>query len=185
MLEGQYMLYAEEYCAPFMNKREYKKADILALAVDEQKQQYHSYLFDVKKDVGGDEVIFHLISQWKGSLLHLSTLLNYLSGYAGKQTIGVITRQVNWARIKKSIADKKQDLKQMENGPDTIAKAKLVSLLFEKRQTIQVLEKFTGGYFEADGRNYPYIVYILEPQGESFNFDLVVSVHVAAGGSGT
>lgn len=53
--DGQYGIYGNEYKPSFVEDQGSKKADILALVIDDKHRRYSSWVFDVKKTIGGED----------------------------------------------------------------------------------------------------------------------------------
>ena len=53
--DGQYGIYGNEYKPSFVEDHGSKRADILALVIDDKHRRYSSWVFDVKKTIGGED----------------------------------------------------------------------------------------------------------------------------------
>ncbi|MCH5344849.1 MAG: hypothetical protein J1E64_12500 [Acetatifactor sp.] len=112
-LQGnQYGIYGNEYKPPFVDDNGGKKADILILVIDDNDKCFSSWIFDVKKTVGGEDVICHLVEQLIESVKHKSAIATYLEGYKEEQHIGYITRDLQRDRIQETISKKSSYLEK-------------------------------------------------------------------------
>ena len=104
--DDQYGIYGNEYKPSFIEGKGEKRADILALVVDENNKRFGSWILDVKKTVGGEDVICHLVEQLIESFKHKSSIAIYLEDYEEEQHIGYITRDLQSDRIQEAISKK-------------------------------------------------------------------------------
>lgn len=104
--ENQYGIYGNEYKPPFIEDNGGKKADILAFVIDEGKEKFSSWVLDVKKAVGGEDIIYHLIEQLTESMKHKKSITTYLDDYVEEQHVGYITRDLQRDRIQETICKK-------------------------------------------------------------------------------
>lgn len=171
--ESQKGFYAEEYRPPFIDEDGCRKADILALVIDENRKCYRSFIYDVKADVGGEDVVFKLIEQWCDSIQHKNSLTACLRGYEEMQETGVITRVYDEERIKTTIDNKKEYRDKLVNGPDTIAKTKVKQQLWKLDEELKKLTLFQEGKFTFYSETYPYAVHILRMRAPGdYHYDL-------------
>lgn len=86
------------------------------------------WLYDVKKDVGGQDVISHLCEQWQDAYLYLeNSVLNILlnSSIESKGNLGVITRNFDTDRIQAEFEKLNETIKEMElDAKQTVILAK-------------------------------------------------------------
>lgn len=171
--ESQRGFYAKEYRPPFIDENGCRKADILTLVIDETQQRCKSSIYDVKADVGGEDVIFKLIEQWCDSIHHKNSLIESLRGYEETQEIGVITRQYDEARIRATIDKKTEKRNELTNGPDTIAKAKVKQQVWKLDEELKKLTLFQEGKFTFYSETYSYAVHILRMRAPGdYHYDL-------------
>lgn len=146
--EHQYGLYAKEYRPAHISKKGHKAADLLLMAIDESEKVFSVWILDIKVTVGGDEVIFHLIDQWKDSILHKENIAIYLrnSGLIETLHMGYITRELQRERMNNSIRERK---KEIENLEEEFKKMPITSVVLSKMRSLDVkkveldvLEKF-------------------------------------------
>lgn len=108
--ENETGFYGSEYRPGFLAKSDCKAVDILGMVVNDEQKKVTSYLYDVKRTVGGDDVIFHFVEQIQDSLLHKQAMIQYLDGYQEKEHLGVITAMLDELRIESSINEKKEKI---------------------------------------------------------------------------
>lgn len=104
--ENEKGYFSEEYRPDTVAKEDAKVIDITAFIINEEKGMCYWWLYDLKKDVGGQDGIMHLCQQWQASYLYLAnSVLNYLTDAAieAKGNIGVITRNFDTGRIQREL----------------------------------------------------------------------------------
>lgn len=144
----QYGIYAKEYRPAHVPKKGHKAADLLLMAIDESAKEFSAWILDIKVTVGGDEVIFHLIDQWKDSMLHKDNIAMYLKSSGLKETlhIGYITRELQKERIYNSIQERKREIdkldEELKKMPVTTAVISKMRSLDVKKLEFDVLERF-------------------------------------------
>ena len=149
-LQGeQYGEYAEEFLPDTVMKNGHNVIDITALLMDEKNDKGIWYLLDVKKDVGGEDVIFHLMEQWKYSYQYLrNSVLNYVSSITFSDNLGVITRNFDEQRIRKAIASKEQVIHDCDvKAIPSIAQAKKRNDNIKLKQEMKYLSDFLDRKF--------------------------------------
>jgi len=149
--ENQYAMYAEEYISDTITVSGHKKADITAFILDEEAESGKYYLADVKSDVGGKDVIFHLCEQWQDGLKYLNhTVICYLSEHFNiEEHLMVITRNFDIERIKRELASDKEELQNIEENAQKMlgaAKIRAQKAAAIKREC-EILEKFAEKRF--------------------------------------
>lgn len=116
--ENEKGYFAEEYRQNTVAKEDAKVIDITAFIINEETGRCRWWLYDVKKDVGGQDVIIHLCEQWKAAYLYLeNSVLNILldNSMELKGNIGVITRNFDTGRIQTEFEKLDETIKEMEN----------------------------------------------------------------------
>lgn len=119
--ENEKGYFAEEYRADTVAKEDAKVIDITAFIINEEKGLCCWWLYDLKKDVGGQDVIWHLCRQWKEAYQYLNySVLGYLIDDAVeiKGKMGVITRNFDTGRIQKEFALLDKTIKEMEKNTE-------------------------------------------------------------------
>lgn len=147
--ENQYGEYAEEYLPDTVNGQGRKVIDITALLVDETEKKGIWYLLDVKKDVGGEDVVFKLMEQWKCSYQYLrNSILNYIPEIEFSNHLGVVTRNFDEQRIRKTIELKKKVIHDCDGKiVQSIAGAKKRNENIKLKQEIKFLSDFLNRNF--------------------------------------
>jgi hypothetical protein len=149
--DNQYGEYSEEYLPDTVEKVNHNVIDITAILLDEVNKKGQWYLLDVKDSIGGEDVIFHLIDQWKNSYMYLkNSVLCYVSELEFDEHIGVVTRILEGERIKMTIKKKKEATVLNENIASSIACAKKRNANIRLEQEIKCLEDFLAGKFEYE-----------------------------------
>ena len=125
------------------------------------------YLYDVKDTIGGKEVIFHLVEQWKEGIVNALDFTRYMD--ENKYHIGVITRNFDSRRIDEEIVKCEQELDKLSSRKN-IPKLVLIKNYPNRRivveKELEILknfknmifykgkEKFTFDYKTMDENNY-------------------------------
>ena len=91
------------------------------------EEQACLYLYDVKDTIGGKDVIFHLIEQWKAGITSALDFTRYIGDT--KYRIGVITRDYNVKRVEKEITKCEEEIKKLDFREDITTTYKMQSLV--------------------------------------------------------
>ncbi|WP_286080961.1 hypothetical protein [Parablautia intestinalis] len=119
MEENEKGYFSEEYRADTIAREGAKVIDITAFIINEEKGMCRWWLYDVKRDVGGQDVIWHLCEQWQAAYGYLcNSVINYLlnNSIESKGNIGVITHNFDTDRIRAEFALLDETIKEMEKG---------------------------------------------------------------------
>lgn len=172
---SQYGIYGNEYKPSFVEDRGGKKADLLVFVIDEENKASASWVLDVKKTIGGEDVIYHLVEQLAESLKHKNAIALYLD-CAEKQHVGYITREVQRDRIQNTILKKKNELeKQKIQCMPTLIKTKAELLFLQEKAKLKVLTDFQKNRMKAGEHYIPLEYYQMTRQGDTFCYELHVS----------
>lgn len=176
--EDQYGIYGNEYKPPFVEDNAGKKADILALVIHEDTKRFSSWIVDVKKTIGGEDVIFHLIGQLMESVKHKRAIAAYLEDFVEEQHIGYITRDLQRDRIQETICKKSAYLAKekanIECMPFLIGMEARRRLLKEEAK-LKLLMAFQDDCIEIGKSMYKIEKYISEEQNDKFVYNLNVA----------
>lgn len=145
--DGQYGIYGNEYKPTFVEDLGGKKADILVLVIDEKSRCFASWVVDVKKSVGGEDVIYHLVEQLAESVKHKKAIATYLEDFQEEQHIGYITRELQRDRIQQAI-DKKRSFLEKEK-----ASIRYMPSLIGMKANLRLLEEEAGLKVLSDFQN--------------------------------
>lgn len=147
--EEQYGEYAEEFLPDTVTKVGHNVIDITALLVDEINQKGIWYLLDVKADIGGEDVIFHLMEQWKCAYQYLrNSVLNYVSPIEFSDNLGIVTRNFDEQRVKKAIEQKENVIDDCDGKAiKSIAEAKKRKDNIKLKQEVKYLSDFLDRKF--------------------------------------
>lgn len=171
----QYGVYGNEYKPPFVDDKGGKKADILVLVVDDKQRCFSSWVLDVKKSVGGEDVICHLVEQLIQSVKHKRAITSYLEEYEEEQHIGYITRDLQRSRIQETICKKRDYLDReksnIEHMPVLIGVEARLGLLKEEAR-LKLIAAFQNDYIEIGERTFKIEGYISKEQNGKFVYDL-------------
>lgn len=175
---NQYGIYGNEYKPPFAGDEEGKKADILVLVIDEEYRRFSSWVVDVKKTVGGEDVIYHLVEQLIESVKHKRAVTTYLEGFEEEQHIGYITRDLQRDRISETISKKSSYLEKekanIEHMPVLIAKGAHLKLL-EEEAKLKIMVAFQNNRIKIGKDVFEIENYISEEQNDKFVYNLNVA----------
>lgn len=157
ILDGQYGIYGEEYKPPFIESRGEKKADILAFVIDDVRKCFSSWIFDVKKTVGGEDVIYHLVEQLSESCRHKKSIATYLEDYMQEEHIGYITHDLQKERIEEVVYKKKiylrKEQEKIKGMPVLVGAAANMKFLKEEAR-LNVLTAFLKDYIIVGEKKY-------------------------------
>lgn len=174
----QYGIYGNEYKPPFVEDNGGKKADILVLVIDEKNKCFSSWVVDVKKTIGGEDVIYHLIEQLIESVKHKKAIATYLEGFDEEQHIGYITRDLQRDRISETISQKSSYLKKeranIECMPVLIGIEARLRLLKEEAK-LKMIIAFQNDRIEIGKNVFRIESYISEEQNDKFVYNLDVA----------
>ena len=176
--DGQYGIYGNEYKPPFVEDNGGKKADILVLVIDEKNKRFSSWIVDVKKTIGGEDVICHLVEQLTESVKHKKAIATYLEEFEEEQHIGYITRDLQRKRIQKIILHKSLRMKkEKENAgciPPLIGKEAQLKLLKEEAE-LKLITAFQNDCILIGKKVLKLENYISEEQNNKFVYHLNVA----------
>lgn len=113
--------FSEEYRPDTVAREDAKVIDITAFIINEKESKCYWWLYDLKKDVGGQDVILHLCQQWQAAYRYLNnSVLSYLSDASieTRGKIGVITRNFDTDRIQTEFELLNEEIKEMEGDPE-------------------------------------------------------------------
>lgn len=176
--ENQYGIYGNEYKPPFIEDNGGKKADILAFVIDEGKEKFSSWVLDVKKAVGGEDVIYHLIEQLTESLKHKKSITTYLDDFVEEQHVGYITRDLQRDRIQETISKKSTYLsKEQENLEcmPTLIKTQAQRKLLKEQVKLGLLCDFQNNCMKMGKDIIPLESYISQEKDGKFVYELNVA----------
>lgn len=143
--------FSEEYRPDTIAKRDANVIDITACIINEETGMCDWWLYDVKKDVGGQDVIMHLCEQWQAAYRYLNnSVLNYLvdSSIESTGNIGVITRNFDTDRIRAEFGKLDETIKEIERDTEQavpLAKRKAGVRLPDLRLTRDLLKNILNG----------------------------------------
>lgn len=110
--------FSEEYRPVTIAKDGAKVIDITAFIINEKENMCYWWLYDLKKDVGGQDVILHLCQQWQAAYKYLyHSVLSYLvdDSIETRGKLGVITRNFDTDRIQAEFESLDKKIREMEN----------------------------------------------------------------------
>lgn len=137
LTKGDKGYFAEEYRPNTIAKEDAKVIDITACIINEKAGMCYWWLYDLKKDVGGQDVIRHLCEQWQAAYSYLSnSVLNFLVDISIVPigSIGVITRNFDTNRIRAEFEKLDETIKEMEEN------AKQTVLLARRKSSVRLPE---------------------------------------------
>ena len=120
--ENEKGYFSEEYRPDTVAKDDAKMIDITSFIINEKKGMCYWWLYDLKKDVGGQDVIRHLCQQWQAAYQYLNnSVLSYLAEIPmeTRGNIGVITRNFDTSRIRAEYENLNKTINEMEGNPNS------------------------------------------------------------------
>lgn len=158
----QYGAFCHEFMPGYISKEGYKKADLLILVVDEEKKKFASWVLDVKKSVGGEDVIFKLIQQLIDSRKHKNSIAAYFEDYEEQEHLGFITRDFQKERVESTIRKKKNDVDEESQIVDKVKGAngfKIKRNILKTEKEVEILEKFLEDRIVCGKETVPIFYY--------------------------
>ena len=175
---NQYGIYGNEFKPSFVEDKGGKKADILVLVIDEENKCFSSWIVDVKKTIGGEDVIYHLVEQLRESFKHKKAVVTYLEDFVEEQHIGYVTRDLQRDRIQETISKKSSYLEKekanITHMPILIGTEARLKLLQEEAR-LKVLVAFQNDCIEIGKNVFELESHISEKRNDKFVFNLNVS----------
>lgn len=176
--DNQYGIYGNEYKPPFVEDNGGKKADILVLVIDEEKKHFSSWVIDVKKTIGGEDVICHLVEQLIESIKHKKAITTYLEGFEEEQHVGYITRDLQRERIQEVISKKSAYLNRekvnIECMPTSISMKTQLRLLKEEAKLNLIID-FQNNSIKIGKEILKIEQYISKEENNKFIYNLNVA----------
>lgn len=176
--ENQYGIYANEFKTMYAADSGVKKADLLILVIDEEKECFSSWVLDVKSTVGGEDVILHLVEQLSDSVKHKRSVCAFIEDFEEEQHIGYITQKYDESRIEETIRKKKfyldKEMGNINHLPKLIGEGMREKLLKE-RAKLKLLIAFQAGVIVLAGHEWKLEKYISTKCGEKYIYDLEVA----------
>lgn len=167
---NQYGVFAKEFRPGYVNKVGCKKADILVLVIDEHHYRLNSWVLDVKKSVGGEDVVYHLIEQLLDSIKHKNNIISYLENYTEREHIGYVTREYQPDRIEDTLKSKYEFLKKEQHNLTLISGSIVASIqrkLLSIQSEISILDNFLQGKIIKNDKIY-YISPFISNEKDGF-----------------
>lgn len=160
--EQQEAIFSEEYKPA--NVDECKKIDLTAIVYQlipgtkdiDSETPFTIYLYDVKDSVRGNEMIFHLIEQWRAGIQNALDFTRYAE--ENHYHIGVITRNYDSEWLAKQIEvyrSQTERYKKQEHLP-RLVRAKSGAQQLRVKEQLKVLEEFQNRTFRYRKQQYYY-----------------------------
>lgn len=143
--------FGEEWKGEYAPGLNIKKPDIFVIYFDDREdvsKKVKAYILDLKKDVGGDEVITHLIEQWQDGYKHCNTITQYYNDV--NIEFGVICDNFDRERIKNSLLDKKRELEEINLNNKTLMSYKIGQIEQKNKKMIKILSDFLENTFSLE-----------------------------------
>lgn len=139
LADGQMGYYVHEYRPATVPQHRAKKTDITAFVIDEVSKRVKGYIYEVKKSVGGKNIIFDLCEQWLAGVKYWRHgVVAYLEECMIEEEIGVFTENFEPSRIKTEID--RLERANMSCEPEKIPPLILGKMNIEKLKRTQELE---------------------------------------------
>lgn len=150
LAENDRGFYSQEYRPGTVAREDAKIIDITAFVINEEKKTCRFKLCDVKKDVGGGDVVRHLCQQWQASYQYLyHSVLAYLDDDTDVQgELGAITRNFDVGRMERelsSLREKMEKISPDQEKPQMLSRRKGQMAYPALRETAGLLEKVLQG----------------------------------------
>ena len=178
--EKQYGLYGEEYRPEFLNQSGHKVVDIFGMIVDESKENYASFIIDLKETVGGEDGIFHLIEQWKATFSYEQVLTQIdMQNFHTEKHFMVATREFEEERIQNVVQSRTSELEselQADKKLPVNNRVKRNTSRLKLEAELKILRSFANGMVEIMGTEYPYEVLHLKQSGGAYECKQVLEL---------
>lgn len=146
--EGQQGLYAVEFRPSTVAKEGAKIIDLSMGIEDYQNKRFVWGIYDVKKTLGGRDVILKLCEQWQAGLRYwYNSILNYLDDYTTEGRIGVVTTKYEREKLEDNIRVISEKIKKSGQLGKSLAGAKNKVELLKYQKELEILKKFQEGKF--------------------------------------
>lgn len=174
--DGQIGFFGEEFKPDLIVKEGAKKTDILALIADAEKKRVRSWIFDVKRTIGGEEyeeTIRHLVEQLKATIKYKNMILLAMQededDCMETEVIGFITRDYQIDYISEKVSHRKERLhKEREKRkklPDYMGiNPGALDEDIAEQKTLKFLEQFLSGKMVLKTREISLKCYIMAKQ---------------------
>lgn len=165
--ENQEAIFSEEYKPKMIDVSKMVDITVFLYYITEKQcidtdGQACLYLYDVKDTIGGKDVIFHLIEQWKAGITSALDFTRYIGDT--KYRIGVITRDYNVERVEKEITKCEEEIKKLDFREDMpkLIMAKNSSRKMVAIQELKILKDFKNMAFYKGNQKYTYDYMLLD-----------------------
>lgn len=146
--KGQQGLYAEEFRPSTVAKDGAKIIDLSMGIEDYQNKRLVWGIYDVKKSLGGEDVILKLCGQWQAGLRYwYNSVLNYLDDYSIEGEIGVVTTDYDREKLEMNIQGTLNKIEKCRRLGKSLAGAKNKVELIKYQKELEILQRFREGKF--------------------------------------
>ena len=185
--ENEKGYFSEEYRADTISKEDAKAVDITAFIINEKEGMCYWWLYDLKKDVGGQDVIWHMCQQWRAAYQYLNnSVLSYLSDISveTRGNIGVVTRNFDVGRIRTEYNELDNAIREIEMGASRTAvlakrkaSVKLPQLRAKRDLLKDILNRKVSFRFAGKDEEFTFDVkFFAEREKESYYYRLICSL---------
>lgn len=135
-----------------------KKVDLNYIFFSDTTRTAKSYSIDLKKTIGGKDVILKLVKQWNFALIYATAVVLALENYTMEQSyVGAITENNDREYLKREIDSIKKIVEstQSENSSlPTFLIDKNIAQNISNKQELKILEDFYDGKVYINNRYY-------------------------------
>lgn len=160
--ENQEAIFSEEYKPKAIDTC--KKVDIMVFIYGitddrdiDKGSEATLYLYDVKDTIGGKDVIFHLVEQWKEGIRSALDFTRYAT--ETRYNIGVITRNYDTKRIDEEITKCEKELSgisSQKNMPALVLAKNYINKRIVVEKELEILKSFRNMIFFEGKEKYTY-----------------------------
>ena len=180
--ETQYGIYAIEYRPSCAYKEGYKKADVMACAVDESTKEIYSLIFDVKSNISSfsDDLykenaaltavkeVRDFIDQIHAEILHKNSFMVYYQDddYQETEEVGIVTKNFEAGKFREVADFIEKIFRSCDGEIPVLLKTKLMTNLLPFKDEAEKIRKFADKIIMIRGKEYHLRVFLMKKISE-------------------
>ena len=168
-------VFGKEYRAPFIDKNNAKRADLMCILINNHDEQITSYVYEVKHIVSGTDMALKALDQILGSIRQVISMIYNaeLDRFHDSMKIGIITSRIEYDGIKETLKSYKENNENTEKERNTIEHKMRVRSLLDKRK-YYVISNFLKGKLEYEDIEYQLDFVYLLPIDNAYECELTL-----------
>lgn len=140
-----------------------KAADMIYIHFSKTNEIAQVYVYDLKRSLGGKDIILKLIYQLEDSLIHAKNIVASLKKYSGVYTIGVVTESYDRKKLEEQIAILQQSVVPNPNVPSFVQAKKKTQTIIDI-QELKYIKDFYRGIVRILGVEYKVDIHYFKMQ---------------------